>query len=49
MYLLEDAHVSIVNGKAFGAPDCVRLSFANSTENIAKGLDKIEKALKELN
>ncbi len=45
MYLVEDAHVSIVNGMAFGAPDCIRISFANSVENLQKGLDKIKKAL----
>ncbi len=48
MYLMEDAHVSVVNGHAFGAPDCIRISFANSRENLQKGLDKISKALAEL-
>lgn len=48
MYLVEDAHVSIVNGHAFGAPDCIRISFANSKENLQKGLDKIKKALMAL-
>lgn len=45
MYLLNDAHISSVSGKAFGEPDCIRLSFANSIENIEKGFAKIKKAL----
>ena len=45
MYLLNDAHVSSVSGKAFGEPDCIRLSFANSITNIEKGFAKIKQAL----
>ena len=48
MYLLNDAHVSSVSGKAFGEPNCIRLSFANSVENLDKGFAKIKKALLEL-
>jgi aspartate aminotransferase len=48
MYLLNDANVSIVTGKAFGEPSCVRMSFAISTANIEKGFAKIKKALGEL-
>jgi aspartate aminotransferase len=48
MYLLNDAHVSIVTGKAFGEPSCVRMSFAISTANIEKGFAKIKKALADL-
>ncbi len=48
MYFLNDAHVSVVTGKAFGEPNCIRISFANSTENIEKGFVKIKKALGEL-
>jgi len=48
MYLLNDAHVSSVSGKAFGEPDCIRLSFANSIANIEKGFAKIKKALEAL-
>ncbi|MEP6710766.1 MAG: pyridoxal phosphate-dependent aminotransferase [Ferruginibacter sp.] len=48
MYLLNDAHVSSVSGKAFGEPDCIRLSFANSEENIEKGMKKIKDALAAL-
>jgi aspartate aminotransferase len=45
MYLLNTAHVSVVTGKAFGEPKCIRMSFAISTENIAKGFGKIKNAL----
>lgn len=48
MYLLNDAHVSTVTGKAFGEPDCIRISFANSIENLEIGLNKIKKALENL-
>ncbi len=48
MYLLNKAHVSTVTGKAFGAPDCIRISFANSMENIEKGFAKIREALARL-
>jgi aspartate aminotransferase len=48
MYLLNTAHVSTVPGNAFGAPECIRLSFANSVENIEKGFVKIKKALADL-
>jgi len=45
MYLLNKAHVSTVTGKAFGEPDCIRISFATSMENIEKGFGKIKAAL----
>lgn len=45
MYLLNTAHVSVVTGKAFGEPNCIRMSFANSTANIEKGFAKIKGAL----
>jgi len=48
MYLLNVAHVSTVTGAAFGAPNCIRLSFANSIENIEKGFTKLRVALAEL-
>jgi aspartate aminotransferase len=48
MYLLNKAHVSTVTGKAFGEPNCIRISFANSMENIEKGFAKIRAALARL-
>lgn len=48
MYFLNTAHVSAVTGKAFGEPNCIRISFANSTANIEKGFAKIKEALANL-
>ncbi len=48
MYFLNKAHVSTVTGKAFGEPNCIRISFANSMENIEKGFAKIKAALARL-
>lgn len=48
MYLLNSAHVSTVTGAAFGEPKCIRLSFANSLENIEKGFLKLKLAFQEL-
>ena len=48
MYLLNKAHVSTVTGSAFGEPNCIRISFANSMENIEKGFSKIKNALANL-
>jgi aspartate aminotransferase len=47
-YLLEEAKVAIVPGMAFGADRYARLSYAVSMENIKKGLDRIEAAIKNL-
>lgn len=43
--LLEQAHVALVTGDAFGAPGYVRLSFACSMEQLKAGFDAIEKFL----
>ncbi|HOU27202.1 MAG TPA: pyridoxal phosphate-dependent aminotransferase [Paludibacteraceae bacterium] len=48
MYLLEEAHVACVGGAAFGAPDCIRFSYAASDENLVKAFDRIKTALAEL-
>ena len=48
MYLLNKAHVSTVTGRAFGEPDCIRISFANSMEKIEIAMARIKKALTEL-
>jgi aspartate aminotransferase len=45
MYLLEEGHVACVGGAAFGAPDCIRLSYATSDENIVEAMARIKKAL----
>ena len=48
MYFLHTAHVSVVTGKAFGEPKCIRISFAVNTQNIEKGFAKIKNALQSL-
>jgi aspartate aminotransferase len=48
MYLLHAGHVTVVTGTAFGEPNCIRISFANSVENIEKGFARIKKALEAL-
>lgn len=47
-YLLNEAKVAVVPGEPFGAPGYVRLSYATSMENIEKGIDRIEAAMREL-
>ncbi|HRO85391.1 MAG TPA: pyridoxal phosphate-dependent aminotransferase [Niabella sp.] len=48
MYILNTAHVSSVMGAAFGEPNCVRFSYANSLENIEKAWARIKEALAKL-
>ncbi|RYY55412.1 MAG: pyridoxal phosphate-dependent aminotransferase [Chitinophagaceae bacterium] len=48
MYLLNTAHVSSVMGEAFGNPDCVRFSFANSLPRIEEAWSRIKVALAKL-
>lgn len=48
MYLLNTAHVSSVMGDAFGEPNCVRFSFANSMTNIERAWARIKEALAKL-
>ncbi len=48
MYLLNTAHVSSVMGEAFGNPDCVRFSFANSLPRIEEAWKRIGEALAKL-
>jgi aspartate aminotransferase len=45
LFLLNTAHVSSVSGGAFGEPDCVRFSFANSMKNIEEGWKRVKEAL----
>jgi aspartate aminotransferase len=46
--LLEKAHIATVPGGGFGADAYIRLSYATSMEKIEKGLDRLEKFVKEL-
>lgn len=45
LYLLNKAHVATVAGDAFGAPECLRLSYATSEEEMSRAIDRIRKAL----
>ncbi|MCG8311108.1 MAG: pyridoxal phosphate-dependent aminotransferase [Cytophagales bacterium] len=48
LYILSKAHVSTVSGAAFGAPNCIRLSYAASDEDLKTALRKMKEALAEL-
>ena len=48
MYLLEVAHVACVGGTSFGAPECIRMSYATSDENIVEAISRIKEALSKL-
>jgi len=47
-YLLNEANVSTVSGKAFGNDDCIRISYATSEEKIREAIRRIKEALKHL-
>lgn len=40
--LLEETYVSLIPGKGFGMDDYIRMSFATSMEQLAKGMDRLE-------
>jgi aspartate aminotransferase len=48
MYLLEEANVACVGGTSFGAPECIRMSYATSDENIVEAIRRVKKALEKL-
>ena len=48
LYLLEVGHVATVGGDAFGSPECFRMSYATSDENIVEAMDRIKQALAQL-
>jgi len=48
MYLLEEGHVACVGGAAFGAPNCIRMSYATSDENLKKAFARIKDTLAKL-
>lgn len=49
MYLIHEAKVSIVTGKAFGDDNCVRFSYATSEDILTKAIQRIKEALAKLN
>ena len=48
LYLLEEGHVATVGGDAFGDPDCFRMSYATSDDNIREAMRRIGEALGKL-
>lgn len=48
MFLLEDAKVSVVTGEAFGDPNCIRLSYAASEEELKTAVASIKASLAKL-
>jgi aspartate aminotransferase len=47
-YLLEEAHLSMVSGTAFGDPNCIRLSYATNEATLNKAIDRLSAALSAL-
>lgn len=47
LFLLEEAHVATVTGEAFGNPDCIRISYAASEDEIKSAVERIKKALSQ--
>jgi aspartate aminotransferase len=48
LYLLSEAHVATVGGDAFGDPNCFRMSYATSDDNIREAIRRIKEALAKL-
>ena len=48
MYILEKARVAVVGGAGFGAPDCLRISYAASDQELTEACRRMKEALKRL-
>jgi aspartate aminotransferase len=48
MYILEKAHVAIVGGEGFGAPDCIRISYAASDVELIEAVRRIKEVVSRL-
>ena len=48
MYLLDQAHVATVGGTSFGTPECIRISYAASEEQLQEAIRRIAKAVNAL-
>lgn len=48
MYLLDKGHVATVGGDAFGDPECFRMSYATSDDNIREAMRRIKEVLGQL-
>lgn len=49
MYLLNESHVAVVTGEAFGDKNCIRISYATSEDILIEALDRMRAALQKLN
>lgn len=49
LYLLHEGHVAAVSGNGFGAPECIRFSYAASEENLKEAFKRVKEALAKLN
>jgi len=47
-YLIDTAYVALVPGAAFGSPDCIRISYATSEDNLREAIKRISEALSKL-
>lgn len=45
MFVLEVGHVATVGGDAFGSPECFRMSYATSDENITEAVGRLSECL----
>jgi len=48
LWLLDKAQVAVVGGDAFGAPKCIRISYATSDELLVEAVKRIKTALEKL-
>ncbi len=48
MYCLQEGEIALVEGSAFGVPNCVRISYANSEDQIREGMKRFKEALSKL-
>ena len=49
LYLLSEGHVATVGGTDFGAPNCIRMSYATSDDKLEEAFSRIKLALAKLN
>jgi aspartate aminotransferase len=48
LYLLEEGHIATVSGESFGEPECIRISFATSDDNLVEAMKRMKEALGKL-
>jgi aspartate aminotransferase len=48
LYILDEGMVSTVTGDAFGAPNCIRISYAASDEDLVEAIKRIKAVLAKL-